>query len=192
MNKQIQIAAIAAAAIVLTGGGFVAGMTLGPEVGSKADASAAAQGGQGGRQQQQGTGTTRVAGPGGAGGGAGALAGQGGGQTVGRVLSVNNDGITVEVRAQGSDTARSVIVLTGTSSRIVKTTETDIKLADIKPGDQVLVVGQTDATTGTVSATAVIDGFNALQGVFGGGQGGARPSGGSGAPRPSPSGSPRP
>ena len=190
MSKQIQIAVLAAAAIVLSGGGFVAGMTLGPDLGGKAEASAQGQAqGQGGRQQQQQQGGQRTGGPGGAGGAAGAFAG-GGGQTVGRVISVNNDGITVEVRTAGSDTSRSVIVLTGTGSRIVKTTETDIKLADIKPGDQVLVVGQADATTGTISATAVIDGFNALQGVFGGGgAGGARPSG-SGAPRPS--GSPRP
>lgn len=184
MSKQIQIAALVAAAIVLGGGGFVAGMTLGPELGTKADASAQ---GQAARQQQQ-QGGARAGGAGPAGG---ALAAQGGAQTVGRVLSVNNDGITVEVRAPGSDTSRSVIVLTGASSRIVKTTETEITLADIKPGDQVLVLGQTDAATGTISATAVIDGFNALQQVFGGGAGGARPSG-SGAPRPSPSGSPRP
>ena len=175
MSKQIQIAVLAAAAIVLSGGGFVAGMTLAPDFGGKADASAQ---GQAARQQQQGG--QRTGGPGGAGGGGAAAVGGGGGQTVGRVISVNNDGITVEVRTPGSDTSRSVIVLTGTSSRIVKTTETDIKLADIKPGDQVLVVGQADATTGTISATAVIDGFNALQGVFGG-SGGARPSG---SPRP--------
>ena len=185
MSKQIQIAVLAAAAIVLSGGGFVAGMTLGPEFGSKANASAQGQTGTG--QQQGGQ---RAGGPGGA-GGAGAFGQGGGGQTAGRVLSVNNDGITVEIRTPGSDTSRSVIVLTGANSRIVKTTETEIKLADIKPGDQVLVLGQTDATTGTISATAVIDGFNALQQVFGGGggAGGARPSG-SGAPRPS--GSPRP
>jgi hypothetical protein len=187
MNKRIQIAALVTAAIVLSGGGFVAGMTLG---GSEAKADASAQG-QGGARQQQ-TGAARAGGAGGA-SGAGAAAGQGGGQVAGRVISVNNDGITVEVRTPGSDQPRSVIVLTGASSRIVKTTETDIKLSDIKPGDQVLVVGQTDASTGTISATAVIDGFTALQQLFGGGQGGARPGGtGSGAPRPSPSGSPRP
>src|SRR5262245_65677757 len=114
MNKRIQIAVIAAVAIVLSGGGFVAGMTLGPDLGNKADASA-----QGARQQQA-TGTTRVGGPGGtgaagggAGGGAAAFGGQGGGQTTGRVLSVNNDGITVEGRTPRSDAARSVIVRTG-------------------------------------------------------------------------------
>lgn len=178
MNKQLQIAAIAAVAILLGGGGFVAGMTLGPDLGSKADASAA----QAARQQ---TGTARSS-AGGA--GAGAQAAQGGGQTVGRVLSVNNDGITIEIRTPGSDASRSVVVLTGSSSRIVKTTETDIKLADIKPGDSVLVIGQPDPATGAISATAVVDGFSGLPQLFGGG---ARPSG-SGAPRPSPSGSPRP
>jgi hypothetical protein len=183
VNKQIQIAAVAAAAIVLSGGGFVAGMTIGPGLGARADASAAQA--QGATRQQ--TGNARV-GPGGAGAGAGALAGQGGGQTIGRVLSVNNDGITVEIRTPGSDTSRSVIVLAGASSRIVKTTETDIKLSDIKVGDQVLVVGQPDQATGTISASAIVDGFNALGQLFGGG---ARPSG-SGAPRPAASGSPRP
>ena len=186
MNKQIQIAAIAAAAIVLGGGGFVAGMTVGPELGGKADASAA-QAQTAGRQP---AGAARTGGAG-AGGGAGAAAG-GGGQTVGRVISVNNDSITVEIRTPGSDTSRSVIALVGSGARIVKTTETEIKLADIKPGDQVLVIGQADQTTGTISASAIVDGFNALGQLFGGGAaGGARPSGSGGA-RPSPSGSPRP
>src|SRR5262245_929952 len=117
MNKQIQIAVLVAAAIVLSGGGFVAGMTLGPDLGTKADASAQGQG-QGARQQ----GAQRTGGPGGAGAGGGTFVQGGGAQTVGRVLSVNNDGITVEVRTPGSDTSRSVIVLTGANSRIVKTT----------------------------------------------------------------------
>ncbi len=182
MSKQIQVAVLVAAGLLLTGGGFVAGMTLGPDLGGKANASGADA--QAGRQQQ---GAARTGGAGAT--GAGAIAGGAGGQTVGRVISVNNDSITVEIRTPGSDTARSVIALVGTTARIVKTTETDIKLGDINAGDQVLVVGQTDPANGTISATAIVDGFSSLQQVFGGG---ARPSGSGGAPRPSPSGSPRP
>jgi hypothetical protein len=185
MSKQIQIAIFAAAALVLSGGGFVAGMTVGPELGGKNEAAATgAPTGAGARQQG--------ARAGGAAAGAGtiAIAGQGN-QTAGRVISVSDGAITVEVRQPGSDTPRSVIALVGSNARVVRTTETDIKLSDIKPGDQVLVVGQTDQATGTVAATAVIDGFNALQQIFGGGPaGGARPSGASQRPSPSPSARP--
>ena len=188
MNKQIQIVVIAVVALMLGGGGFVAGMTLGPELGNKTEASAQS----GGAARQQGAGA-RAGGAGaqGQGQGQGAFAGGAGGAAqAGRVISVNDGSITVEVRTPGSDAPRSVIVLVGNSARIVKTTETDIKLGDIKPGDTVLVAGQADAATGTISATAVIDGFTGF-GAAGGGQGGARPSG-SGAPRPSANGSPRP
>lgn len=175
MSKQIQIAVFVAAALVLSGGGFVAGMTVGPELG-KTGAAAAGTGTAGGARQQQAAQRPGVAG----GAAIGALAGQGQ-QLTGRVLSVNDGSITVEVRQPGSDAARSVIVLVGASARLVKTVETDIKLSDMKAGDQVLIVGQTDQTTGTVSATAVVDGVNTLQQVFGGGAGGAA---GSGGPRP--------
>jgi phage baseplate assembly protein gpV len=107
---------------------------------------------------------------------------------VGRILSVNDGSITIEVRqagAQGaSPTVTSQIVLIGTSTRIVKTVETDIKLTDLKANDQVTIVGTTDAS-GNVSATAILAGGNALQGVFGG-PGGARGA----SPSPSPSARP--
>jgi hypothetical protein len=182
MNGRL-VGALVAGAILLGGGGFAAGMTLGPTLAGKGtEPSPSAQAGPGGRQPV-------AVKPGGGAGGPGNLVIGGSGQVVGRVLSVNDGSITIEVRQPGSDTPRSQIALVGGTSRLVKTVETDIRLSDIKPGDQVVVIGQTDQTTGTVSANAVIVGQSALQQLFGGGQGGARPSG-SGSPRPSPSARP--
>jgi hypothetical protein len=189
MSRQLQIAAIAVAALVLGGGGFVAGMTVGPTLG-KTDAGAAANASTAPGSAQ---GRRQVAG----GAAAGALAG-GQGQVSGRVISVNDGSITVETRQPGGDTTRSTIALVGTDTRVVRSTEVDIKLNDIKAGDQVLIVGATDQTTGTVTANAVVVGVNALQQLFGGGQGGPgaggqfpRP-GGSAGTRPLPSASARP
>ncbi|MBM4434242.1 MAG: hypothetical protein FJ028_03880, partial [Chloroflexi bacterium] len=174
-SKQLQIAAAATAALVLGGGGFVAGMTVGPTL-TKApeDASPAPGAVQGQRQQVRG------AGPAGAGQAGGII-----GQTVtGRVISVQDGSITVETRQPGSDTTRSTIALVGGTARLVKTTETEIKLTDIKPGDQVVISGTPDATTGTVNANAVIVGGNPIQQILGGGErpagapGGAGPGGG--------------
>jgi len=192
MNERIQIVALAVAALVLGGGGFVAGMTVGPTL-TKTDAAAASAspGGSGAQGQRQ-----QNLGQRGAGTGQGAAAGALGQQVSGRVISVNDGSITVEVRQPGGDTTRSQIALVGASARVVKTTETEIKLTDIKPGDQVVILGTTDQATGTVSASAVIVGINALQQLFGGGAGPAggqlvRPSGSPGV-RPLPSVSPRP
>lgn len=184
MNKQMQIAAIAVAALALGGGGFAAGMTVGPTLGkSDAPAAANASAGPGGAQ-----GRRQVAG-----GAGGALAGAQGQQVSGRVISVNDGSITVETRQPGGDTTRSTIALVGADTRVVRSTEVDIKLSDIKTGDQVLIVGATDQSTGTVTANAVVVGVNALQQLFGGGQGGqfTRPSGSPGV-RPLPSASARP
>jgi hypothetical protein len=179
--KPAQIVIGVVIALALAGGGFAAGMTVGR--GTEASASpspsgAAARGGAGG------TGVTGRVGQGGT-AGAGAL----GGAVTGRILSVNDGSITVEVRqpgAQGaSPTVTSQIVLIGSSTRIVKTVESDIKLGDLKANDQVTIVGTTDAS-GNVAATAIVAGGNALQGIFGG-QG----AGGRGAsPSPSPSAKP--
>ena len=74
------------------------------------------------------------------------------------------------------------------SRRIVKTAETDVKLDDIKPNDQVTIVGTTDSA-GLVSASAVVvGGVNVLGQLFGsqtGVPGGARPGA-------TPTSSPRP
>jgi hypothetical protein len=105
----------------------------------------------------------------------------------GRVLSVNDGSITIEVRSGGaqgaSPTVSSQIVFVGTGTRIVKTAEQDIKASDLKANDQIQIVASTDAS-GTVSASAIVVGGIALTGLFGG-QG--APGGARGAsPSPSP------
>lgn len=162
--KPLHIVIGAVLAVALAGGGFAAGMTVGrggagdPAASASPSGAAAARGAVGQRLGQ---------------GGAGALGSQ---ATVGRILSVNDGSITIEMRqpgAQGaSPTVSSQIVLVGGSTRIVKTTETEIKLSDLKPNDQVTIVGTTDAN-GNVSASAIVAGGNALQNVLGG-PGGAR------------------
>ena len=183
--KTTQIVSGAVLGLVLLGGGFAAGMTVGKNS-EQAAASASPSGGTG--RFGQGS----AAGSGGA--GRGVVGGQGGQQLLtGRVLSVNDGSITVEVRQGGgpnaSPTTTSQIVLVGTNTQIVKTTETNIKASDLKPNDQIQIVGTTE-TNGNVSATAIVIGGNALQNLFGGGGfgGGGNAGGGRGAsPSPSPS-----
>ena len=182
--KPLHIVIGVVAALALAGGGFAAGMTVARGTGTAGDNTAAASpSGAAGR----GAVTGRL-GQGGAQGPAGALGGQ---AVTGRILSVNDGSITIEVRqpgAQGaSPTVTSQIVLIGGSTRIVKTAETDIKIGDLKANDQVTIVGTTDAS-GNVAATAIVAGGNALQGLFGGqgGPGGARGA----SPSPSPSARP--
>jgi hypothetical protein len=168
--KPAQIAIAVVVALLLAGGSFAAGMTVGKGSANEATASASPSGTAG-----RGALTGRV-GQGGA-GGSGAFGGQ---AMAGRIISVNDGSITIEVRqggAQGaSPTVTSQIVLVGSSTRIVKTVESDIKLSDLRANDQVTIVGTTDAS-GNLSATAIVAGGNALQGLFGGQGGrGASPS----------------
>lgn len=164
--KPAHIAIGAVLAIALAGGGFAAGMTV-----ARAGAEPAASPAPSGAAAVRAAIGQRL----GQGGGQGALGGQ---ATVGRVLSVNDGSITIETRqpgAQGaSPTVSSQIVLVGGSTRIVRTTETEIELTDLKANDQVTIVGTTDAN-GNVSATAIVAGGNALQGILGGARG-ASPS----------------
>jgi hypothetical protein len=175
--KPTQIVIGTLLAIALAGGSFAAGMTVGRGAATEASASASPSGaaGRGAVGARLGQG-----GP----GGSGALGGQ---AVTGRILSVNDGSITIEVRQAGaagaSPTVTSQIVLVGSSTRLVKTAETDIKLSDLKANDQVTIVGTTDAS-GNVSATAIVAGGNALQGVLGGQRGGDR------SPSPSPSARP--
>ncbi|HEX9266113.1 MAG TPA: hypothetical protein VF965_01375 [Candidatus Limnocylindria bacterium] len=181
--KAPQIVIGIAAALALAGGGFAAGMTF-DKAQSPTTSTTGATGASGARG---GTGARGAFG----GGGVGSLAGQ---QPVtGRILAVNDGSITVAAvdRGQGganapasaSPATTSQIVLVGTSTRIVKTTETDVKLSDLKVNDQVTVIGTTD-TTGMVSATAIVVGstnvlgqlFGSQTGNAGLGGGGARPS----------------
>ena len=150
MSRNVQIAIIGAVALVFGGGGFVAGMTLAPapaSAGANPEIAAALA------QRRAGGGAA----PG------GAAAGQLAGQVTGKVISTADGSITVEVTRPGVDAAQSVIALVGGSTRIVRTTETEIALGDIKAGDQVIVVGQRDATTGTVSASTVVVGLSSLR-----------------------------
>jgi len=85
-------------------------------------------------------------------------------------------------QASASPATTSEIVLVGATTRIVKTTEADVKLSDLKVNDQITVVGTTDAT-GMVSATAIVVGSTNILGQLFGTQtgngglgGGARPS----------------
>jgi hypothetical protein len=178
--KTPQIVIAGVLGLLLLGGGFAAGMTLG-RGGATASATASPSAAVG-RLGQGGAGGA---------GGRGVLGGQGAaGQQLltGRVLSVNESSITVEVRQPGAQgaapTITSEIVLVGASTRIVKTTETDIKASDLRANDQIQIVGTTDAS-GNVSASAIVVGGNALQNLFGG-QGGG-PAGGGRAASPSPS-----
>ena len=181
--KTPQIAIGAVLGLALLGGGFAAGMTMGRSgAATEANASASPSGAAG----RFGAGGSGAPGRGGA--GQGAAAGQQ--LLTGRVLSVNDGSITVEVRSGGaqgaSPTVSSQIVFVSTATRIVKTAEQDIKASDLKANDQIQIVASTDAS-GTVSASAIVVGGNALTGLFGGpgGPGGAR--GASPSPSPSPS-----
>ena len=174
--KTPQIVIGMVAALALAGGGFAAGMTF--EKGQTPAASATGA-----------TGSTGARGGSGArgnfGGGTGTVTGQ---QPVtGRILAINDGSITIaaverglggqNAQASASPATTSEIVLVGGTTRIVKTTEADVKLGDLKVNDQVTVVGTTDAT-GMVSATAIVVGStNILGQLFGnGGGGGARPT----------------
>ena len=184
--KAPQIVIGIAAALVLAGGGFAAGMTF--------------------DKSQSPTTTTGATGATGARGGSGARGAFGGGGTVagqppvtGRILAVNDGSITVAAveRGQGGANAQasaspattSQIVLVGTTTRIVKTTETDVKLSDLKVNDQVTVIGTTD-TTGMVSATAIVVGSTNILGQLFGSQTGNAGLGGGARPSPSPTKAP--
>lgn len=187
MLKTPQLAIGIVAALALAGGGFAAGMTFErnqpPAGATGATGAATGRAADGGRQVLGGA------------GGAGALGGQV--PINGRVIAVNDGSITVAAvdRAQqgqqaagASPATTSQIVLVGASTRIVKTTEVDVKLADLKVNDQVTVIGTTDSA-GLVSATAiVVGGTNVLGQLFGSQTGtpggvGQRP-GASTSPRP--------
>jgi hypothetical protein len=172
------------AALAIAGGGFAAGMTY-ERLQAPAPSTTTTSGQTGGR------GTTGVrVGPGGV---VGALGQQ---AVTGRVLAVNEGSITVAAveRGQGqqgasaSPSTSSQIVLVGANTRIVKTTESDIKLSDIKPNDQVTVIGTSDST-GMVSATAVVVGTTNVLGQLFGSQTG-NPGGTGGRPGASPTKAP--
>jgi hypothetical protein len=164
--KTPQIVIGVVAALALAGGGFAAGMTYERSQATSTTGSTATTTGRG----------AGAAGRGAAGGSG--VVGALGGQTpiTGRVLAVNDGSITVaavergqqgQAAAGASPATTSQIVLVGANTRIVKTTETDVKLSDLKVSDQVTVVGTTDSA-GLVSATAIVVGStNVLGQLFG-------------------------
>jgi hypothetical protein len=185
--KSTQIVIGAVAALAIAGGGFAAGMAY--EQGQRPSSSTqtlttTGRGAPGGR-----------VGAGGAGAG-GAFAGQV--PVTGRILAINDGSITVAAmeRGQGQQAAgaspatTSQIVLVGASTRIVKTTEADVKLGDLKVNDQVTVVGTTDST-GIVSANAIVVGSTNVLGQLFGSQTGT-PGGFGGRPGASASPTARP
>jgi hypothetical protein len=187
--KAPQIVIGVVAVLALAGGGFAAGMTF--ERSQTPSTNAA--GVTGATGARGGTGGRGVFGP----GGTGAAAGQ---QPVtGRILAVNDGSITIaaverglggqNAQASASPATTSQIVLVGTSTRIVKTTEADVKLSDLKVNDQITVVGTTD-TTGMVSATAIVVGSTNILGQLFGSQTGSAGLGGGARPSVSPSKAP--
>jgi hypothetical protein len=182
--KAPQIVIGVVAAIALAGGGFASGMAF--DKAQTSSTTTSATGATGASGARGGTGARGGFGA----GGTGAVAGQ---QPVtGRILAVNDGSITVaavdrglggqNAQASASPATTSEIVLVGTSTRIVKTSEADVKLSDLKVNDQVTIIGTTD-TTGMVSATAIVVGSTNILGQLFGSQtgnpglgGGARPS----------------
>jgi hypothetical protein len=162
-------------ALVLFGGGFALGSN-----------AKVATSGATGATGSTGAAVTRVgAGPAGAGGAAAR------GLVNGQILAINRDSITITMRQAGqggaSATTTTALVLVGGGTRVVKTVETDVKLTDLKVGDTVTVAGTPDATSGTISAQAIVLGGNNILGDILGGQfPGGRGAGASGSPRPSP------
>ena len=178
-RRPVQIVVGVIVALALFGGGYAFGSTRTPVPAATANGATGATGARG-----------NFGGAGGANGGVGAR-GAGGGVTTGQILSVNTDSITVSVRtgaANGaSPTTTTELVLVGSGTRVVKTVESDVKLSDLKVGDQITVAGTPDTASGTISAqTIVVGATNILGDILGGTQFPGRGAGASGSPRPSP------
>jgi hypothetical protein len=174
-KRPFQIILGVVVALVLFGGGYAVGS-------SRSTSATTATGATG----STGAAVTRLGGAGGAGGAANR------GLVNGQILAINSDSITITMRQGGqggaSATTTTALVLVGSGTRVVKTVETDVKLTDLKVGDTVTVAGTPDATSGTISAQAIVlGGGNILGDILGGSglptRGGATPSG---SPRPSP------
>ncbi len=165
MSGQLRVVVVVVAALVLAGGGFAAGMTLGP--GLKGEAAAA-----NGNAKASASGQLVR-------GGAGAAAQV---QVSGKIISVNNGSVTIETQRPGDTGTSSTIALVGGDTRVVRIAEQQASLSDLKPGDQVLAIGSPDAATGTITARALLLGQNVLQQLLGGFGGRA---GGGGAPHAS-------
>jgi len=168
-RRPVQIVAGVVVALVLFGAGFFAGTGRAQATSTTGPIASA---------------TAAAGGRGGFGGAAGAAGGAANRNVVnGQILSVNADSVTIQVRTTGpqgaSPAVTSQLILVGPTTRLVRTAETDVKLADLKAGDQITVAGTPDATTGSVSAQAIVlGGNNVLADLLGGGgvRRGASPS----------------
>ena len=165
-RRPVQIVAGVVVALVLFGAGFFAGTGRAQATSATGPIASA---------------TAAAGGRGGFGGAAGAAANRN--VVNGQILSVNADSVTIQVRTAGpqgaSPAVTSQLILVGPTTRVVKTAETDVKLSDLKAGDQITVAGTPDATTGSVSAQAIVlGGNNVLADLLGGGgvRRGASPS----------------
>ena len=175
-GRPIQIVVGVIVALALFGGGYAFGSTRGPAATATTSTGAATASGRGFQ---------------GAAGGTGAAAANRG-ITNGQIIAVNTDSITIQVRGGGqngaSPTTTTQLVLVGAATRVVKIAETDVKLSDLKVGDQVTVAGTPDTASGTVSAQAIVlGGTNILGDILGGTQfPGGRGGGASARPSASP------
>ena len=179
-RRPVQIIVGVIVALALFGGGYAFGSTRTPAPAATTNGATGATGARG-----------NFGGAGGANGGAGAR-GAGAGVTTGQILAVNTDSITVSVRSGGANgatgTTTTELVLVGSGTRVVKTVESDVKLSDLKVGDQITVAGTPDTASGTISAQTIVVGATNILGDILGGAGvpGGRGPGASGSPRPSP------
>lgn len=172
-RRPVQIVVGVIVALALFGGGYAFGSTRGPAATATTSTGAATASSRGFQ------------------GGAGAAAANRG-ITNGQIIAVNTDSITISVRQAGgngaSPTTTTQLVLVGAATRVVKIAETDVKLSDLKVGDQVTVAGTPDTASGTVSAQAIVlGGTNILGDILGGTQfPGGRGGGASARPSASP------
>ncbi len=139
MNRPLAFVVAAVVVLVFAAGGFVAGMTVGK---GQAPAASPAARAAGSRQS----------------------ANPGRNATSGQVLNVGDGTVTIQL---GTDLG-SRILLVSPTTRVVRTTETEVKVDDLKVGDRVTVLGQENAD-GSISAQAiVIGGANVFQQILGG------------------------
>ncbi|HEX4490672.1 MAG TPA: hypothetical protein VH914_05640 [Acidimicrobiia bacterium] len=182
-RARLNVATATLAALVIAAGAFYAGVRVEKshaKSSSTSNLAAAFSRLAGARGGATGARTGGTAGAGGAAGGAGGAGAAGAGVTVGTVKLVDGDNVYV------TDTSGGITKVHVDSSATISVTAAG-KVADVKPGDTVIVRGAA-GSDGTVAATSVTDsgtggaggfgGFGA--GGFGGGRGAAGATGGSG------------
>jgi hypothetical protein len=179
-KRTVELTTVAVVAILTAAGGFIGGAAW-----KSSDSPAAAQSVVAGNGATNGTaptgtasnGAPRFGGYGGRGGfrgGNGGAGFNGGNGAVGQITAIDGDRITIQ-DAQGG-----TVVVTASSSTTVDVNQQGT-VADLKPGDTVVVQGQRGAD-GTIAATTIRSGALGGFGGFGGSGGG--PGGAPGATTP--------